>query len=141
MIEGTCDQMMKNASLLAIDMWDGYAAKYQQVPTEGRAEFMDQTVVEFLKTMESFNPNGPRDISDEKRLEELGPRTARPERGAIGTAFCRRTGADGGLHAERDGRFAAPQTQTCAVQLMRDMTWHLRGQDIATGKPVQGGGK
>jgi hypothetical protein len=138
------EQMMKNASLMAIDMWDSAASKYAGVPPEDRDEFLDKTVVDFLKTMESFNPNGPRNISDEKRLEEAKAQANR-DKNAIRSGEM----SSGDLGQMADfmrngmGKFAAPQTQTRAAQMMRDMTRHLRGQDIATGKalpPGAGGG-
>lgn len=136
------EQMMKNASLLAIDLWDDYAARYQTIEPEKRAEYMDQTVIEFLKTMESFNPDGPREIPDEKRLEEARAQAQR-DQNAIRTGQL--SGGQLGRMADfmRNGmgQFAAPQKQTRAAQLMRDMTRHLRGQDIATGKALPGGGR
>lgn len=140
MIEGDLrEQMMKNASLLAIDLWDKYATDYQAVPQEERAEYMDKTVIEFMKLMESFNPGGPRDISDEKRLEEAKAQAQRDQQMIRGGEI-----SSGQLGQMADfmrngmGQFAAPQTQARAAQLMRDMTRHLRGQDIATGKPLKG---
>lgn len=143
LIEGDLrEQMMKNASLLAIDMWDNYAAKYTLVEPENRAEFLDKTVVEFLKTMESFNPGGPRDISDEKRLEEARAQAQRDQNMVrSGELSSGQLGRMADFMRNGMGRFAAPQTQTRAAQLMRDMTRHLRGQDVATGKPLPGGGR
>lgn len=136
------EQMMKNASLLAIDMWDNYAAKYTLVEPENRGEFLDATVVEFLKTMESFDPNGPRNISDEKRLEEARAQAQRDQSMIrSGELSSGQLGRMADFMRNGMGRFAAPQTQTRAAQLMRDMTRHLRGQDVATGKPLPGGGR
>lgn len=142
MIEGDLRrQMMKNASLLAIDMWDGYAAKYTAVPPEEKGRFLDDTVVDFLKTMESFNPNGPRNISDEQRLAEAREQAQR-DKGAIrsGQMSSGQLGQMADFMRNGMGQFAAPQTQTRAAQLMRDMTRHLRGQD-ASGTAPAGGGK
>ncbi len=141
MIEGDLRrQMMKNASLLAIDMWDGYAAKYTTVPPEDRGKFLDDTVVNFLKTMESFNPNGPRDISDEQRLAEARKQAQR-DKGAIrsGQMSSGELGQMADFMRNGMGQFAAPQTQTRAAQLMRDMTRHLRGQDGSGPAPTTGG--
>jgi hypothetical protein len=134
--------MMKNASLLAIDMWDNYATKYQGVPAEDRGEFMDNMVIDLFKTMESFNPNGPRDIPDEKRLEDARAQAQR-DQDAIrgGEVSSGELGRMAEFMRNGMGRFAAPQTQARAAQMMRDLTRHLRGQDIATGKPLPGGGR
>lgn len=131
------EKMMRNASLLAIDMWDSAAAKYANVPPEDRAEFLDDTVVDFLKTMESFNPDGPRNISDEQRLAEAKEQASR-DKNAIRTGEI----SSGQLGQMADfmrngmGQFAAPQTQTRAAQLMRDMTRHLRGTGPAPAQPA-----
>jgi hypothetical protein len=130
------DQMMKNASKLAIDLWDKFAADYESVPEPDRGGWMDKTVVDFLKTMESFNPAGPRDVPDEKRLEEARAQAKR-DAGAVrsGQLSSGQLGQMADFMRNGMGKFAAPQTQTRAAQLMRDMTRHLRGQDIVTGKP------
>lgn len=143
MIEGDLrKQMMKNASLLAIDMWDGYAAAYTAVPPEERGKFLDDTVVNFLKTMESFDPNGPRNISDADRLAEAR-RQAQRDKSAIrsGQMSSGQLGQMADFMRNGVGQFAAPQTQVRAAQLMRDMTRHLRGQDGSgsPGAPAGGG--
>jgi len=147
MIEGDLrEQMMKNASLLAIDLWDKYAGDYQVVPVDGRAEFMDKTVVEFFKLMESFNPSprpeGEKETSDEKRLEDARAQASR-DQSAIrdGKVSSGDLGRMADFMRNGMGKFAAPQTQARAAQLMRDMTRHLRGQDIATGMPLPGRAK
>lgn len=138
MIEGDLrEQIMKNASKLAIDTWDEFATDYRTVPDDQREAFLDKTVVDFFKMMEGFNPNGPRNVSDEERLEQARAQAKRdqemirsddaPSSGELGQMadFLRN-----GL-----GKFATPQAQMRSQQLMRDMTRHLRGQDISTGKP------
>lgn len=138
MIEGDLrEQIFKNASKLAIDTWDEFAVEYATVPEVERSAYLDKTIVDFFKMMESFNPNGPRNVTDEQRLEEARAQARRdqdmmrsdnaPSSGQLGQmADFLRNGM---------GRFATPQAQLRSQQLMRDMTRHLRGQDITTGKP------
>ncbi|MFN7021218.1 MAG: hypothetical protein ACK4WH_07820 [Phycisphaerales bacterium] len=138
MIEGDLrEQIFKNASKLAIDTWDEFAVEYATVPEVERSAYLDKTIVDFFKMMESFNPNGPRNVTDEQRLEEARAQAKRdqdmmrsdnaPSSGQLGQmADFLRNGM---------GRFATPQAQIRSQQLMRDMTRHLRGQDITTGKP------
>lgn len=137
MIEGDLrEQMMKNASLVAIDLWDKFAADYQGVPETQRGEWMDQTVVDFMRMMDSFNPRGPREATDEKLLEEARTQASRDVNAVrSGQLSSGDLGQMADFMRNGMGRFAAPQTQTRAAQLMRDMTRHLRGQDIVTGKP------
>jgi hypothetical protein len=129
-IEGRMrEQMLKNASLLAGDMWDSYAARYATVPAENRAEFLDQTFVNFGKTLESLSGE-TRDVSDEDRLKE-GREQARRDK----ELFQSGKGPGGGQLSRMSdmmnnvGRFTPPQQQARAQQLMRDMTRHLRGED------------
>jgi hypothetical protein len=44
------------------------------------------------------------------------------------------------LMRNRVGQHSPPQQQQRGMQLMRDMTRHLRGQDAVTGKPLPAGG-
>ncbi len=137
LIEGDMrEQMMKNASLLAIDTWDEFASDYKGVPEAERAEFLDKTIVDFMKMMEGFAPGGGRDVPDEKRLADARVQAKRdqdmmrsdnaPSSGQLGQmADFMRNGM---------GKFATPQAQARSQQLMRDMTRHLRGQDLVSGK-------
>lgn len=131
------DKIMKNASLVVMDLWDKQASDYRAVPEGEKDQWMDKTIVDLMKTMEDLSPMGPRNISDEERLAEAKAQAARdqkqlrsddaPSSGDLGRmADFMRNGM---------GKFASPQQQVRAQQLMRDMTRHLRGQDIATGKP------
>jgi hypothetical protein len=136
------EKMMRNASLVAIDMWDSAAAKYASVPADDRGKFLDDTVVDFLRTMDSMNPNGPRDVTNEQLLGEAREQAGR-DKDAIrsGEMSSGELGRMADFMRNGMGKFAAPQTQTRAAQMMRDMTRHLRGQDVATGKPLPPGGK
>lgn len=131
------DKIMRNASLIVMDLWDKSATDYRSVPDGEKDRWMDNTVVGLMKTMEDLTPGGARNISDEERLKEARAQAARdqkqmrsddaPSSGDLGRmADFLRNGM---------GKFASPQQQTRAQQLMRDMTRHLRNQDISTGKP------
>lgn len=134
------EQMMRNASLLAADVWDSYATQYTSVPPGDRPEFLDKTFVEFGKMLESLGGE-PRDISDAKRIEE-----ARAQSKKDAQEFKSGAGPGGGELARMSqmmqntfGRFTPPQQQARGQQLMRDMTRHLRGEDLSTRRPTGGG--
>lgn len=131
------EQLMENASRLAVDSWDKYAKEYENADPEQEEEYLDQAFVEFTRLMEGVGGQ-VRDVSDEERLEE-GRRQAKrdmemmrdPKRGpsneALGRMFT--------VVNEDVGKHASGQQRVRGAQLMRDMTRRLRGQDIHTGKP------
>jgi hypothetical protein len=136
------DQIEKNMSRLAIDVWDKHALQYQDVPAEGRAEYLESTFVEFTKMMEAV-AGEPREISDEERLAEVRrdiardrERLSQPDRQPRGEEL----GRFFGFMNNNVGGNATAQQRTRGQQMLRDMMRHFRGQDIATGKPMPGGG-
>lgn len=135
-------QLMENASRLAVDTWDKFAVDYAEVPAGEQEKFLDNTFVEFTKMMEAV-AGEPRDVSDEERLAE-GRRQAqrdlevmrsgdrRPPAQALGRMFR--------FMNEGVGGHASPTQRVRGQQMMRDMVRHLRGQDVSTGAPKTGGG-
>jgi hypothetical protein len=133
------DQLEENGSKLAIDAWDKYAQDYAKIPDENRAEFLDDTFIEMSKMLEIVANGTPRDVSDEKRLEEMQDQVQRdgkrlrenpdamPNNEQLGELFAFMNFTVGG-HANT-------QQRQRGQQMMRDMTRHFRGKDTATGKP------
>src|SRR5207253_445033 len=107
-------QLEENASRLAIDMWDKYAIDYDKVAEGDREHFIEQTFVDFTKTMEGV-AGRPRDISDEDRINEARTQAKRdrealaknPERAPDGKAL----GAVFGFMNNNVGSHASPQQQ------------------------------
>lgn len=132
------EQIKENASRLAVDMWDKYAKDYRNVPEADREKYLEDTFLDFVKTMEAMGGN-PRDISDEERLAEVRRQAQRdrtamsdpnrsPDAGALGTMF---------EFMNNDvGSNASPQQKQRGSQMLRDMARHFRGQDPETGKPA-----
>lgn len=132
------EQIESNLSRLAVDTWDIYAKDYDKVSEDEREAYLERTFVEFSKLMETVGGEA-RDVSDERRLEEVRGQAARdrqalaenPERAPggemLGSAFH--------LLTNNMGSRATPQQRARGGQMMRDMTRHFRGQDINTGKP------
>lgn len=124
------DQLMNNVSHLAIDVWDGYAVKYDDIPPEERSEYLDEAFLDFSKTMESV-AGFQRDVSDAERLAQArrdAKRDAdrvREGRGPSGDQLGRM------FTFMRDGvgSHASPHQRARASVLMRDMVRHFRGED------------
>ncbi len=136
------DQIEENASRLAVDAWDMYAKDYASVPDEGREQYLENTFVEFAKMMETVGEGKPRDISDEDRVNEMRSQVQKdmkdikdPENRPDNKQLAGFLGFMNNKVASR----ASAQQRTRGQQMLRDMTRHFRGQDIATGKPRGGG--
>lgn len=130
-------QLEKNASRLAIDMWDKYAVDYRNVPEDDREEYLENTFVEFTKMMETMAGESS-GMSDEDRISEMKKQAARerdrmtspggpkPPGQALGMVYDIMNNGVGG--------YASPQQKVRGAQMMRDMMRHFRGQDPETGK-------
>jgi hypothetical protein len=129
-------QLEENASRLALDVWDKHALEYQHVPAENRAPFLDKTLIEMTQMMETvggFTDNR----TDEEKIAEARKQAQRDQKmlseGKGPTAGQLARMAD--LMRNRVGSHSPPQQQQRGMQLMRDMTRHLRDQNPVTGKP------
>jgi hypothetical protein len=126
------DQLMSNVSHLAIDIWDEYAVKYDDVPAEDREKFLEEAFLDFTKSMESV-AGMTREVSDEQRLDrarrdaQRDSNAVREGRGPSGEQLGRM------FTFMRDGvgSHASPHQRARAQVLMRDMARHFR----------EGGGK
>lgn len=128
------DQLMANSSKIAIDMFDQYARKYDEVPPEEREKYIDDSFVAMSKQMELV-AGVSRDISDEDRISEVKRQTARDkQRIQAGKG-------PGGAMAGRMFDFlqtnvankASAQQRGSGTALMRDMGRRFRGEDVKTG--------
>ncbi len=128
-------QIEENASRLALDVWDKFALDYQQVPPDARGAYLDDVFLDMSRLMETV-AGVQSDKTDEQRLKEARDQARRDqdrlESGRGPTAGQLARMAD--FMRNRVGSRAAPQQQARGMQLMRDMTRHLRGQDPATGR-------
>lgn len=131
------DQIERNASKLAIDVWDKYAADYSTVKTEDREQFLETTFVEFTKMMEVAVDGKPSDKTDEERISEMKKQVERdrermrdPDRVPTGQEMGRFLSFVNG----NVGGHANAQQRTRGQAMLRDMARHFRGQDISTGK-------
>lgn len=137
------DQLERNASRMAIDLWDSYAKDYGKVAADKREEFLEEKFVEFTKTMEDV-AGEHRDITDRERIDEAKQQAQKdmkwakdhpdrmPDGRALGTAF--------NVLNNNVGGHASPEERARGSQLMRDMIRQFRGQDISTGQWKHGPG-
>jgi hypothetical protein len=134
------EQIERNASRLAIDVWDKYAKDYPNVSQAEREKFLEQTYVQFSKMMETVGGQ-VRDVSDEQRIEEARAQAQR-DRERMGNA---ERGPDGeslgrffGFMNNNVGGHASPQQRVRGQQMLRDMSRHFRGESISTGEKGPG---
>jgi hypothetical protein len=122
------EQLEKNASKLAIDVWDMYAKDYASVPAADRDGYLDKTFIEFTKMMETV-AGEPREISDAERLAE-GRRQAKRDQEQMAKGNGPPPRAMGRMFAlmnDNIGGHASPAQRTRGQLLMRDMVRRLRG--------------
>jgi hypothetical protein len=125
------DQIEKNASRLAIDLWDKYAEQYESVKPEDQGAYLDKTAIEFVRMMEGFdgkpstksNTEILNDIHKQAQrdMDELKNPNRRPPAQALGRMF---TFMQGNV-----GSHATPHQRASGQLLMRDMVRRMRGQD------------
>lgn len=130
-------QLQRNAEKLAVDLWDSYAKDYSSVKPEDRGAFLDRSIVDFTKTMEGI-AGVESGVADSDRLSQTKSQAQRDA--------ARAKERDPGLNAERvGGLFTFVGRQSEQVQdvrqrsrmarFTRDVTRHMRGQDVDTGRP------
>jgi hypothetical protein len=134
------EQIERNASRLAIDVWDKYAKDYPDVSAAEREKFLEDTYVQFSKMMETVGGQ-VRDVSDEQRVAEAREQAQRdrermsnPDRAPDGEAL----GRFFGFMNNNVGGHATPQQRVRGQQMLRDMSRHFRGEAIATGEKGPG---
>lgn len=121
------DQLMSNISLLAIDIWDSYAVRYDGIPDEDRSKFLEEAFLDFTKSMESV-AGVQRSISDQERLDQArrdakrDTEAMRSGRGPSGDQLGRM------FTFMRDGvgSRATPHQRARGAVLMRDMMRQFR---------------
>lgn len=126
------EQLLENASRLAMDTWDKFAREYEKVPSADRAAFLDQTFVDFTRMMETL-AGEESGLSDEERLAQAREQSQREERRRADPGF--EPSGEGFGRAfnfmrEDVGRNAPPAQRARGQQMLRDMTRRFRGEDV-----------
>lgn len=136
------DQLRENAEQLFVDVWSDFASKYNAVDKAERERFLDQAFLDFSKLGEELGaPSMGKDDADrlkggrEQAQRDLD-RMRRDDPGLSG----QRAGQFFGFMSGRGLGKTSPAQRDQMQRFQRDMTRHLRGQDLDTGRPRPGGG-
>ncbi|MGQ0626490.1 MAG: hypothetical protein ACT4PL_00110 [Phycisphaerales bacterium] len=136
------DQLRKNAEKMAVDMWDAFATDYEKVSRpEDREAYLDDAFVKFTEMMEDVS-GFKSDMKPEDRLAQGRKQASRDmERMRDQNAPMKLDRVNTLMKTihERGDSLAKPEQRSRMAKFSRDMTRHLRGQDVNTGKPKPGG--
>lgn len=131
-------QLQKNAEKLIIDQWDDFAQKYTKVSKDKRGEFMDGALVEMTKMLEEIGgfslPVKPEDRAAQAKKDAQRDKAKYGNR--VNTMREDMAMGAAGM-VQRSGEVASPKQKARMSLLVRDMTRHLRGEDIDTGKKAE----
>lgn len=121
-------QIEENVSRLAIDLWDKYAADYQDIPAADRGEFLDTVFLDFVKTMETVSGEEIKKsdeelLADAKKQSDRDRRNMASGRGMPPPEILGRTFT---LLRYNVGGHASPAQKTRGQLMLRDMVRHFR---------------
>lgn len=132
------DQLRKNAEKYFLDQVDEFAKEYAGAPKDKRGEFLDKKLNDLVEMMEDMG-----DFKLPDRMKKDIPGQAKKgaarnvERNRGKTNTIRDSAADAAVGmVNRAGTLSSPKQIARMGLFMRDMTRHLRGEDIDTGAPV-----
>ncbi len=129
------EQLQKNAEKLFIDLWDREAGKYEEIPQADRGAYLDNAFIDMVKLAEDISgfssPRSPIETlaqakREAPRQEQFARRNDQGLQGP-GASFIFET-------VQRGSQVAAPQQRARMARFSRDMTRHIRGRDIDSGK-------
>lgn len=130
------EQLMDNASRLFVDMIDEQAVRYDpNLPKHERVAQLERSIAEMSRLFEQMSGE-ERDVTDEERVAEAKVQAQRDaQRARQGDLTARDAGRFFGVMNRTLGQRASPHQSARGGRMLRDMTRHMRGQDIDTGKP------
>lgn len=134
-------QLQQNAERLMVDVWDKFAKEYTLVKPEDRDAYLDKSFVDMTKMFEDVSGFSV-PIKDEQRVDEARKQAKRDEQRMKGMSErpvnAERAAGMMGFLNERGQRLSSPEQRGRMAGFSRDMTRRLRGQDIRTGRPLEG---
>lgn len=132
------EQLLDNASKLFVDMIDEQAVAYDPgASKQERIEQIERSMVEMMKTFEQM-AGQERDVSDEDRVTEMNEQAQRDMRRVeSGEMGAEDAGRFFGIMNRTLGSRSSPHQTARGGRMLRDMTRHMRGQDIDTGRPIK----
>lgn len=135
------EQLQKNAEKLMVDIWDKFSAEYARVKPEDRDAYLDKSFVDMTKMFEDVSGFSV-PIKDEQRVDEARKQAKRDEKMMKGASQrpmnVERAAGFMGFINDRGQKLTSPEQRGRMAGFSRDMTRRLRGQDIKTGKPLEG---
>lgn len=135
-------QLQKNAEKLMVDIWDKFATEYAQVKPEDRDAYLDKSFVDMTKMFEDVSGFSV-PVKDEQRVDEARKQAKRDEQRMKGASErpmnAERAAGFVGFVNDRGQKLTSAEQRGRMAGFSRDMTRRLRGQDIRTGKPLEGG--
>lgn len=138
------EQIERNLKRLAVDTMDIYAKDYASTPPEKQSEFLDGAVIGFTHMMEDIaGEKSPLPAGDAERLAAVKDQAKKDEknfREGDSRPTARRVAKFFEFIHNDQENVSDPIQRGRNAKFMRDMTRHLRGEDIATGKPIDGPG-
>jgi len=144
-IEGDMrEQLEENVARLMLDTADMLALEYQDLPSNAtqahRERALEDAFVEFVRLGGVFEGR-PVEDSRQQILDE-GREEAQQREAELAADSSSLREADWVFNTMQDGmqQFSTPQQRARVTRFMRDITRHLRGQDIDTGEPEAPGG-
>jgi hypothetical protein len=128
------EQLEENASRLMLDVMDNFAVGYTAVPVEEKEAFIESKVVEMVRLMTNIagEENTQTDeeiLADARRQAERDQNFMRSGNFTGDMAGRTFTTLNNGI-----GKHSSPHQKARVGNFLRDMTRHLRDQDVNTGK-------
>lgn len=129
-------QLQKNAEKLMIDQWDDLARQYTQVPKDKRGEHLDKALVDMTKLAEDIGGfKLPGKEEDRPKQAKADAQRNRERNGNRVNNMKEDMAMAAAGAVVRGSEVTSPKQKARMALLMRDMTRHLRGENLDTGKP------
>ncbi len=135
------EQLQRNIEKMGVDLLDSFADRYATVAEEQREGFLDDSFNEFTRMLEDVS-GFQNNKTDKERLTDARSQAKRD----MENARKNDTGMDRGRVTnfmktvqDRGGKLAEPKQKARMARFTRDMVRHMRGQDLDSGKPKDGG--
>ena len=130
-------QLDTNARTLMIDFVDLHAQRYASASASERERMLDESLREMVTLQrELFGQNADEDSVEEGVEDAKQDAKREEERAAEGRSRMNGGEAAGFVRwAQNESEDSGPNQRARVTLFMRDMTRHMRGQDLDTGKP------
>jgi len=131
------EQLEKNARALMVDFVDLHAQRYATADAGEREKMLDESLREMVTLQrELFGQDADEDSVDEGVEDAREDAKREEERAAEGRSRMSGGEAAGFVRwAQNESEDTGPNQRARVTLFMRDMTRHMRGQDLDTGKP------